>query len=249
MKNEVSFLSDRLTEIQDRDDNIYRTIFEADPVPRSIRKAGFGGVNRYKNIEGFDYSDQVQVLKKDIDKLTKQLYVQSKSLDVVEGLAKNKVKMLASIPGIQPISNKDLTRVASGFGMRLHPVHKIDKMHTGIDFTAPKGSEIYSTGDGKVVLIKRSGYGKHVVVDHGYGYQTLYAHMAEYNVRKGQNVKRGDVLGYVGSTGTSTAPHLHYEIIKDERKINPVSYFFNDLSPDEYEQMIQICSARNQSFD
>lgn len=251
MKNEVSFLSDRLSEIQDRDDNIYRTIFEAEPIPSSIRKAGYGGVNRYKHLEGYSYSDQVVELRKEIDKLTKQLAVQSESLDKVEELAKNKVDMLASIPGIQPISNKDLKRVASGFGMRLHPVHKIKKMHTGIDFSAPRGAEIYATGDGIIVKIQyaRNGYGKHVIVDHGFGYQTLYGHMSDYNVRRGQKVKRGDVLGYVGNTGTSTSPHLHYEVIKDGKKINPISYFYNDLTPQQYEEMIKICSARNQSFD
>lgn len=251
MKNEVDFLADRLHEIQDRDDNIYRTIFEAEPIPQSIRRAGYGGVNRYKYLEGRSYSDQVIAMRKEIDILTKQLAVQSKSLDKIEDLAKNKVLMLASIPGIQPISNKDLRRVASGFGMRLHPVHKIRKMHTGLDFTAPRGTEIYATGDGKVTKIKysRNGYGKHVIIDHGYGYQTLYAHMSDYKVRLGQKVKRGDVLGYVGNTGTSTGPHLHYEVIKDGRKVNPVSYFYNDLTPEQFDEMIKISSARNQSFD
>lgn len=251
MDNEVAFLSDRLDELQNRDDNIYRTIFEAEPIPRSIREAGYGGVNRYKHLEGFSHSKQVQELRKEIDKLSKQIVVQSKSLDEIQSLTKNKVKMMASIPGIQPISNKDLTRLASGFGMRMHPIHKIRKLHAGVDFSAPRGSEVYATGDGKVVKVRyhRNGYGKHVVIDHGYGYKTLYAHLNKYTVRVGQRIKRGQVIGYVGSTGSSTAPHLHYEVHHNKRKVNPISYFHNDLTPEQYEKMIQLASRRNQSFD
>jgi murein DD-endopeptidase MepM/ murein hydrolase activator NlpD len=247
----VDFLENRLIELEDRDDNIYRTVFEAEPIPKSIRKAGYGGSDFRSNIDGFSYDNEVRNLQLRVDQLTKKLAIQSKSLDEVQGFAKNKLKMMASIPGIQPISNKDLTRLASGFGMRLHPIHKIRKMHSGLDFSAPTGSEIYATGDGVVEKVKyrRNGYGKHVVVNHGYGYKTLYAHMSKYIVRRGQKVKRGQILGYVGNTGSSTAPHLHYEVIKDKRKINPISYFYNDLTPEEYEKMIQISSTRNQSFD
>jgi murein DD-endopeptidase MepM/ murein hydrolase activator NlpD len=240
-----------LDDIQQRDDNIYRVIFEADPIPSSIRKAGFGGVNRYKDIRNFSNAELVIEAAKKADKLTKQLYIQSKSFDEVINLAKNKADMLASIPAIQPIANKNLGRVASGYGYRIHPIYKTRKLHTGMDFTAPQGTPIYATGDGKIAKVKRSrrGYGNHVIVDHGYGYQTLYAHMTKYIVYRGQKVKRGEVIGYVGSTGTSVAPHLHYEVIKNKRKINPVNFYYNDLSPEEYEKMLEISSQNNQSFD
>lgn len=251
MDEHLHFLEDRLAELENRDDNIYRTVFEAEPIPKSIRRSGYGGSARYARIDGFSYDDQVRALQMKIDLLTKKMAVQSKSLDEVQDFAKNKLKMMASIPGIQPVSNKDLKRLASGFGMRLHPIYKVRKMHAGLDFSAPIGAEIYATGDGIVEKVKyrRNGYGKHVVINHGYGYKTLYAHMSKYIVRKGQKIKRGQILGYVGNTGSSTAPHLHYEVIKNGRKINPISYFYNDLTPEEYEKMIQISSTRNQSFD
>ena len=240
-----------LDDIQHRDDNIYRVIFEADPIPSSIRKAGFGGVNRYKDIRNFSNAELVIEAAKKADKLSKQLYIQSKSFDEVIDLAKNKADMLASIPAIQPIANKDLGKVASGYGYRIHPIYKTRKLHTGMDFTAPQGTPIYATGDGKVAKVRRSrrGYGNHVIIDHSYGYQTLYAHMTKYIVYRGQKVKRGEIIGYVGSSGTSVAPHLHYEVMKNKRKINPVNYYYNDLSPEEYEKMLEISSQNNQSFD
>jgi len=166
-------------------------------------------------------------------------------------MARNKEKMLASIPAIQPVANKNLKKMASGYGYRIHPIYKVRKMHWGTDFSAPTGTPIYATGDGKVTTYKRSrsGYGYHIVIDHGFGYETLYGHMSKIEVRRGQRVKRGDVIGYIGSTGSSTAPHLHYEVMKDGRKINPINYFFNDLSPEEYEEMLIISSHSNQSFD
>ena len=240
-----------LDDIQQRDDNIYRVIFEADPIPSSIRKAGFGGVNRYKDIRNFNNTELVIEAAKKADKLSKQLYIQSKSFDEVIDLAKNKADMLASIPAIQPIANKDLSRMASGYGYRLHPIYKTRRLHTGMDFTAPQGTPIYATGDGKVAKVRKSrrGYGNHVIIDHSYGYQTLYAHMTKYIVYRGQKVKRGEIIGYVGSSGTSVAPHLHYEVMKNKRKINPVNYYYNDLSPEEYEKMLEISSQNNQSFD
>lgn len=247
----LDLVSKVLDDVQQRDDNIYRVIFEADPIPSSIRKAGFGGVNRYKIYEGFDNSEMIEETAKKLDILQKQLYVQSKSLDEVYQMAKNKAQMLACIPAIQPISNKDLKKIASGFGYRIHPIYKTGKMHTGIDFTAPQGTEIYATGDGVVINAEPTsmGYGRHVVIEHGYGYQTLYGHMSRINVHKGQKVKRGDLIGYVGNTGSSTGPHLHYEVIKDGEKINPISYFYNDLTPEEYDRMLEMSNSSNQSFD
>jgi murein DD-endopeptidase MepM/ murein hydrolase activator NlpD len=240
-----------LDDIQRRDDDIYRVIFEAEPIPKEIREAGFGGVNRYKKLEGYRNSDLIIESAKKADQITKQLYIQSKSYDEVYQMAIQKEKMLASIPAIQPVSNKELKRMASGYGMRMHPIYKRRKMHTGMDFSAESGTEIYATGDGKIVEVTRSnrGYGNHVVIDHGYGYQTLYAHMSKFNVRRGEEIKRGQIIGYVGSTGTSVAPHLHYEVLKNRDKVNPINYYFNDLSPEEYEKMIEFASQPTQSFD
>ena len=240
-----------LDDVQNRDDNIYRVIFEADPIPKSIRKAGYGGVNRYENLKGFNNSELIINTSKKVNQLSKQLYIQSKSFDDIIELAKNKSAMLSALPAIQPVSNKNLSRMASGYGYRIHPIYKTRKLHTGMDFSAKTGTPIYATGDGKISKVRRSrrGYGNHVIIDHGYGYKTLYAHMNKYSVKKGQKVKRGEVIGYVGSTGTSVAPHLHYEVHKDGRKINPVNFYFNDLNPKEYEKMLEISSQNNQSFD
>lgn len=251
LNKELAQVEKVLTDIEDRDDNIYRVIFEAEPIPSSIRQAGVGGVNRYNSLEGYADEEMVINTSKRLDQIAKQLYVQSKSYDEVIELATNKEEMLASIPAIQPIPNKNLKRMASGYGYRIHPVYKTRKLHTGMDFTSPTGTEIYSTGNGTVVSVKKMkrGYGMHVVIDHGFGYSTLYGHMSKFNVRKGQKVKRGEVIGYVGNTGTSTAPHLHYEVMKDGKKINPINFYFNDLSPAEYDKMIEISSSANQSFD
>ena len=251
IKNDLEKIELVLDDIQKRDDNIYRTIFEADPIPTSIRKQGFGGVNRYKKLSGYSNSDLIINTSKKIDQLTKQLYLQSKSFDEIIELAKNKSKMLASIPAIQPVANKDLKRMTSGYGYRIHPIYKTRKMHYGMDYSAKVGTEIYATGDGVVSKVKRSkrGYGNYVKINHGYGYETLYAHMSKYIVKKGQKVKRGEVIGYVGNTGISTVPHLHYEVRKDNKKINPVNFYFNDLTPDEYEKMLELASQPNQSFD
>ena len=251
INNDLEKIELVLDDIQNRDDNIYRTIFEADPIPTSIRKQGFGGVNRYKKLSGYSNSDLIINTSKKIDQLTKQLYLQSKSFDEIIELAKNKSKMLASIPAIQPVANKDLKRMTSGYGYRIHPIYKTRKMHYGMDYSAKVGTEIYATGDGVISKVKRSkrGYGNYVKINHGFGYETLYAHMSKYIVKKGQKVKRGEVIGYVGNTGISTAPHLHYEVRKDNKKINPVNFYFNDLTPDEYEKMLELASQPNQSFD
>jgi len=251
LNNKFGLVEKTLEDLQKRDDNIYRVIFEAEPIPLEMRSAGVGGANRYRDLEGFDNSDLVVETTRRLDKISKQLYIQSKSYDNVIEMAKNKEEMVASIPAIMPISNNDLTRTASGWGWRIHPIYKIRKFHYGMDFTAPTGTEIYVTGDGVVERVETSlrGYGKNIVIDHGFGYKTLYAHLSGFNVRKGQKVKRGDVIGFVGSTGTSTAPHLHYEVYKNNQKVNPVHYYFNDLTPEEYDKMIFISSNSGQSFD
>jgi len=240
-----------LKEIQERDDNIYRVYFEAAPISKEQRMAGFGGVNRYKSLDGFENSTMIKEVTKKIDVLSKQLVVQSKSLDAIVKMAKNKKEMLASIPAIQPVANKNLRRMASGYGYRIHPIYKTKKYHWGMDFSAPKGTPVYATGNGKVEFVKRSrrGYGNQVKINHGFGYKTFYAHLDSYTVRKRQYVKRGDLIGYVGSSGISTAPHLHYEVLKGNRKVNPVYYYFNDLTPEEYNTMLELSSQENQSLD
>jgi murein DD-endopeptidase MepM/ murein hydrolase activator NlpD len=240
-----------LTELQERDNSIYRVYFEANPIPDEQRKAGFGGVNRYKYLEGFDNSSMIEKATKDLDVLSKQLVVQSKSLDEIVALAKNKEELLASIPAIQPVANKDLKRMASGYGYRIHPIYKTRKFHWGMDFSAPKGTPVYATGNGTIEKVKRSrrGYGNQVKINHGFGYVTFYAHLQKYTVRKNQKVKRGDLIGYVGTSGTSTAPHLHYEVIKGKRKLNPVYFYFSDLTPEEYDRMLEMASQENQSLD
>lgn len=240
-----------LSGLQERDDNIYRVIFEAEPISTNLRTAGYGGVNKYTDLNNYENGEIMADISTKLDKLSRQLYIQSKSYDEIADLIKNKEVMLASIPAIQPVSNKDLTRFASGYGYRIHPIYKTRKMHFGVDFTTPTGTDIYCTGNGVVSRVKRSrrGFGNHVIVDHGFGYETLYAHMSEIDVKRGQKVNRGDILGKVGNTGTSTAPHLHYEVHKDGRRIDPINFFYNDLKPEEYELMIEIAATNNQSFD
>ncbi|WP_298265491.1 M23 family metallopeptidase [uncultured Lutibacter sp.] len=240
-----------LAEIQERDNNIYRLYFEVNPIPDEQRKAGFGGVNRYKALEGFNNSEMIIDVTKNMDILSKQLYVQSKSLDEIVKLAEDKEKLLAAIPAIQPVENKDLTRMASGYGWRTDPFTKARKKHWGMDFTAPRGTPVYATGDGVIVRADQAsaGYGKHIRIDHGFGYVSLYAHLSNYNVRKGQKVKRGDLIGFVGNTGRSQAPHLHYEIFKNGNRINPINFYYGNLSPEEFEAMQKAAQIEGQSLD
>jgi hypothetical protein len=250
MNKDIEKISKALEDIQMRDDNIYRVIFEADPIPSSVRMAGFGGANRYTKLESMDNSELIVSVAKKLDILSKQVYVQSKSYDDVVKMALGKEKMLASIPSIMPVSNKDLKRTASGWGMRMHPIYRIPRFHYGMDFTAPTGTDVVATGNGIVKEVDRNaGYGNIIVIDHGYGYETLYGHLSRTNVKVGQTINRGDLIGFVGSTGASTAPHLHYEVMKNGQKVNPQNYYFQDLNPMEYEKMISISSNTGQSFD
>jgi murein DD-endopeptidase MepM/ murein hydrolase activator NlpD len=251
VNDELNKIETVLQDLQERDDNIYRTIFEAEPIHSSIREAGYGGSDNYRDLKKLENSQLVIDVKSRLDKIMKKIYVQSTSYDQIIKLAKNKEDMLASIPAIQPISNKDLKRTASGWGWRIHPIYKIRKFHYGMDFTAPTGTEVYATGDGVVEITESSmrGYGNELVINHDYGYKTLYGHLNNFNVKQGQQIKRGDVIGFVGSSGLSTAPHLHYEIMLNGEKVNPVNYYFNDLSPAEYEKMIEISIKSGQTFD
>lgn len=251
MHKEMGDLEKVIDHLQETDDNLYRTIFGAEPVSPSLRKGGTGGVNRFAELEGFDNSELVIETARRLEQMRKRVVVQSKSYDELILLAKRKEDMLKSIPAIMPISNKDLTRIASGFGLRIHPVYKITKFHEGMDFTAPLGTEIFATGDGSVssVASNKRGMGNCIVIDNGFGYSTVYAHLQSFNVKNGQKVHRGDVIGYVGNTGMSVAPHLHYEVILNGQNVDPVNYFFNDLSASEYEKMIEVASKTGQSFD
>lgn len=251
LNNRMGEVSEVLDDIQERDNNIYRTIFEAEPIPISIRKAGFGGVERYKELQGYDNSELMMATTSRLDRLSKQLYIQSKSFDEVAKLVKNKAQLLASIPAIQPISNEELKHQPSGFGWRTHPIYKTPEFHPGMDFASPEGTEIHATGDGTVLRADNmaQGYGNHVVLDHGYGYETLYGHMSKLAVHVGQQVKRGQLIGYVGSTGLSTAPHVHYEVHKNGQVVNPINFYYNDLTPEQYQKLIEISSQSSQSFD
>lgn len=251
LENKMNEAIKVLDEIAERDNNLYRVYFEANPIPEEQRKAGFGGVNRYKKLEGFDNSSRIISANEKLDILTKQIVVQSKSLDEIAALAEEKEALLASIPAIQPVNNEDLTRMASGFGYRTDPFTKVRKKHWGMDFTAPRGTPVYASGDGIVSRADNSasGYGNHIRIEHGFGYESLYAHLYKYNVRKGQRVKRGDLIGFVGSTGRSEAPHLHYEIFKDGERINPINFYYGNLSPEEFADLMIKSQQENQSLD
>ncbi|MEL6976408.1 MAG: M23 family metallopeptidase [Bacteroidota bacterium] len=240
-----------LANIEERDNNIYRLYFEANPIPEEQRRAGFGGVNRYKSLDGFNNSEIIIDATKRLDVIQKQMVIQSKSLDEIAQLAAEKEKLLASIPAIQPVRNEDLKRMASGYGWRSDPFTKARKMHWGMDFTAPRGTPIFATGDAVVTRAdnKSSGYGKHVRLDHGYGYVTLYAHLSKYNVSVGQKVKRGDLIAFVGNTGRSQAPHLHYEVFKDGERINPINFYYGSLTAKEFENLVKFANQENQSLD
>lgn len=244
-------MADILAELEEKDDNIYRVIFEAEPISPAVRKGGVGGSDRYKELEGYNQSEAMKATAKKLDKLYTKIGIQSMSYEELTANIRNKSKMLNSIPSIQPVANKELKRIASGYGYRIHPVHKVRKFHRGVDFTAPTGTEVFATGDGKIVKASRSrrGYGNKIVIDHGYGYESLYAHLNTIDVKKGQIVKRGEVIGTVGSSGLSTAPHLHYEVHHEDKAINPINFFHNDLDETQFEKMIQFANRSNQSFD
>ncbi|MDA7803093.1 M23 family metallopeptidase [Crocinitomix sp.] len=258
MEKQMSEVSEQLslmTSVQDdlekRDNEIYRVVFNAEPFPKQMRQLGTGGMDEYEELKGYDHSNRIIEQRKQLKALEKRIYAQSISFDEVIALAKEKEKMLASIPAIQPVSNEDLTRVASGYGWRIDPIYKTKKMHWGLDFTADVGTNIYSTGNGTVIAIEKKmwGYGNSIVIDHGFGYTSRYAHLSGFDVKKGDKVVRGQIIGKVGSTGKSTGPHLHYEIEKNGTKINPIHFFHSDISADEYERLLEMANNANQSFD
>ncbi len=247
---ELGQANDVLEDLQQRDEHLYRAIFRADSIPVSIRKSGFGGANRYEHLKGLPNSDLVVETTQKMDILKKQLYIQSNSLEELISLGKDMEHKIRCIPAIQPVANKDLKRTASGYGMRIDPIYHIPKFHSGMDFTADTGTEIYATGNGTVIYASwKQGYGNCVIIDHGYDYKTLYGHIDKYKVRVGQKVLRGEVIATVGNTGKSTGPHLHYEVMYKNRYDNPAKYYFQDLAPEEYDQMLQIADNHGQVMD
>lgn len=251
LEKKSSDMQSKLDDLSSLDDHVYREIFGADPISDDIRKAGTGGSDKYISLDQLRDGEKIKKLHQRLDNMDNQSKIQKESYEKLIKMAKNKSKMLASIPAIQPVSNKNLRRIASGFGYRIDPIYRTRKMHKGLDFSAPTGTKIYATGDGVIRKVKRArwGYGTHVVIDHGYGYTTLYGHMSRASVRQGQRVKRGQQIGLVGSTGKSTGPHLHYEVAKNGVQVNPIGYFYNDLTTEQYEEIIKLSSNPNQSFD
>ncbi|GEP49403.1 peptidase M23 [Flavobacterium noncentrifugens] len=251
LNKKMDQIDEVLENVEDRDNNLYRVYFNTSAIPDEQRKAGFGGVNRYKELEGFDNSELVINTSKRVDIISKELVIQSKSLDEILKLAKEKNNLLAAIPAIQPVRNENLKAMASGFGYRTDPFTKVRKFHAGMDFSAKSGTPIYATGDGVVDRADNtaSGYGNHIVIRHGFGYETLYGHLSKYNVRAGQRVKRGDVIGYVGSTGRSEAPHCHYEVHKNGEVVNPLNFYYGNISAAEYVAIARLANQENQSLD
>lgn len=239
-----------MTDLQQRDDNLYRVLFGAEPIPLSIRQGTQRKISYYEDIARMTNNQLSADLTLKIDVLEKELYVQSKSYDEIIEMAKNQEIRMENIPAIQPVLNKDLTRVASGYGMRIDPVYHVRKFHQGMDFTAPTGTEVFATGNAKVKFSGwKQGYGNTIILDHGFGYETVYAHLYKSLVRKGQKVRRSDIIGLVGNTGKSTGPHLHYEVRLNDRPVDPRNYYFYDLSPEQYDQMIQLSNNFGQMLD
>lgn len=250
LNEQVKDIQAVMNDLQDRDDNLYRIVFQADPIPYAVRKGEIGGVNRYERLQGMSNADIMIETSKNIDHLAREVYLQSKSYDKIVDLAINHETKLKHIPAIQPVLNKDLTRVASGYGRRIDPIYHRLKMHEGMDFTAPIGTEVFVTGNGVVTFAGwQQGYGNIVKVDHGFGYETRYAHLSRYKVKVGQKVSRGDVIAFVGNTGKSTGPHLHYEVRYKGEAQNPHNYYFLDLSPEEYDLMVQLSNNAGQVLD
>ncbi len=251
LEKEIDDLEKRLISLERRDNQVYRSIFEANPIPDGARAKLIDEIAELKKVRSMSQDQLVISIAEQLQLLNNRAGFQQTSFAHIEKMIERKEDLLAAIPAIQPVSNKDLERVASGFGYRIDPIYKVPKMHAGLDFTAPSGTPIYATADGTVkeANFNTGGYGNHVIINHGFGYETLYGHMVRIKARAGQQVKRGEVIGWVGSTGKSTGPHLHYEVIKSGTKIDPIYFFYNDLSPEQYNRLLQLAATRNQSFD
>lgn len=251
LQDKVTQLQQQMDELENRDNTVYRAIFESTPIPDSVRVKTMEKSKEVKLVQGLSESQLISGIGAQLNRLAMRTAFMDKSYNEITGMVKNKEKLLLAIPAIQPVSNKDLTRVASGFGYRIDPVYKVRKFHAGLDFTAPQGTPIYATADGTVKMagMDNSGFGNHVIINHGYGYETLYGHMVRVKSRGGQSVKRGDVIGYVGSTGKSTGPHCHYEVHRNGVPVDPIYYFYNDVDPAQFERLQKLAASANQSFD
>jgi len=251
LNKRIEELQKQMGELENRDNQVYRQIFEASPIPDSARAKELAKSEEINLISSMGDNELYKSMVSQLNNLTSRIAVQQKSYGDIEEMIRNKEKLLRSIPAIQPVSNKQLTRIASGFGSRIDPVYKVSKFHAGLDFAAPQGTPIYATADGRVKLAdsEAGGYGNHVVLDHGYGYETLYGHMVRMKVHQGEKVKRGEVIGWVGSTGKSTGPHCHYEVHKNGTPVDPIYYFYNDLSPEQFDRILKLANVSNQSFD
>lgn len=251
LQNRVVQLKQQMDELENRDNTVYRAIFESTPIPDSVRVKTMEKSKEVTLVQGLKENQLVSGLKDQLNNLSLRTAFMDKSYNEIAGMVKNKEKLLLAIPAIQPVSNKDLSRIGSGFGYRIDPVYKVRKFHAGLDFTSPQGTPIYATADGTVKMagFDNSGFGNHVIINHGYGYETLYGHMVRVKARSGQSVKRGDVIGYVGSTGKSTGPHCHYEVHRNGVPVDPVYYFYNDVDPAQFERLQKLAASANQSFD
>ena len=251
LNTKLGSVQQQLTELEKRDNQVYRAIFEANPVPDSARAKLMEKQNEVKLVESMEDNDLAFSIASTLDNLTNRMKFQQKSYNDIENMIRNKEQLLACTPAIQPVSNKDLSRIASGFGYRIDPVYKTTRFHAGLDFAAPMGTPIYATADGRIEVAGNTGngYGIHVLIDHGFGYETLYGHMVRVKVRSGQKIKRGEVIGWVGSTGKSTGPHCHYEVHKNGIHVDPVYFFYNDLTPEQFDRIVKMASVSNQSFD
>jgi murein DD-endopeptidase MepM/ murein hydrolase activator NlpD len=241
----------QMVELEQRDNEVYRSIFEATPIPDSARVKDMLAKNEIRLIQSLSNTALIENMRNQLNNLSLRMSFQDQSFTEITVMVKNKEKLLRAIPAIQPVSNKNLKRVASGFGYRIDPLYKDSRLHAGLDFSAPTGTPIYATADGEVQIagFNTDGYGNKVVINHGYGFQTLYAHMVRVIANVGQSVKRGEVIGYVGSTGKSTGSHLHYEVIKRGTKVDPVYYFYNDLTPAQFDRLLKEAAANKQSLD
>ncbi|MFN2438066.1 MAG: M23 family metallopeptidase [Chitinophagaceae bacterium] len=251
MSKKVQTLQQQMAELEKRDNSVYREIFEAKPLPDSARATALEKQLEVAKVESMENEELISSIYVSLNNLSSRVAAQQNSYDELATLIKNKEQLLSATPSIQPVSNKELNRIASGFGHRIDPIYKTIKMHAGLDFSAPQGTPIYATADGtvKIAEYSNSGYGNHVIINHGYGYETLYGHMVRIRARRGQRLKRGQIIGYVGNTGKSTGPHCHYEVHKNGQKLDPVYFFYNDLSPQQFDELLKRAKASNQSLD
>ncbi|MCO5235408.1 MAG: M23 family metallopeptidase [Chitinophagaceae bacterium] len=251
LNTRVKAIQQQMAELEDRDNHVYREIFEADPIPDSARAKSLEKQKEVELAESMGENELAFSIAATVDKMMNRIAAQRRSYREIEAMIKNKERMLAATPAIQPVSNKDLKRIASGFGRRIDPIYKTVKLHSGLDFAAPQGTPIYATADGVVRVAGNTGngYGNHVIINHGYGYETLYGHQYRIKAKVGQRVKRGELIGWVGSTGKSTGPHLHYEVHKNKKRINPIFFFYNDLTPEQFDRIVKLAESNNQSFD